>query len=104
MKDSLKRRKEIAIQIKKYFYEEVGTEGLFEPINHNDKASTELLERNKILNQEIRAWKREDEIQLVRLCEVTKWRKKVEEDRTMVEEEKRIMDTKLEESVENIQE
>ena len=67
LKDSLKRRKEVAIQIKKLSYEEVETEGLFESINPNDKASADLLNKKKLLNEEIRGLKREHEIQPVRL-------------------------------------
>lgn len=52
----------------------------FESINPNDKESTDLLDKNKLLNEEIRGLKRENEIQLIRLCEVTKQRKNVEED------------------------
>lgn len=51
LKDSLKKRKEISIQIKNYSHVEVKIEGLFEPINPNDKASLELLEKNKIVNE-----------------------------------------------------
>ena len=59
MKKSLKIRKELDIQDKKNFYEEVETEGLFESINLNGKASTDLLEKNKLPNKEIRGLKRE---------------------------------------------
>ena len=61
--------------IKQYFYEEVETEGLFEPINPNEKSSTKPLEKIKILNKELRVVKREHEIQSMRLCKVSKERK-----------------------------
>ena len=72
-------RKEIVIQIKKFSYKKFETEGLFGPINPNDKAYVELPKKRNLLNEEIRTLKREHEIQSVRLCEVTEQRKKVEE-------------------------
>ena len=51
------------------------------------------------MNEKIRALKREHEMPSLRLCKVTKQRKKVEEDRTIVEEEKRVMATRLEEMI-----
>ena len=100
LKEPLKRRKELAIQIKQFSYEEIETEGLFGSIIPNDKAYTNLLEKKKKwLNEEIRGLKIEHEIQYVRLCEVTRQKKKDEEDRTMVEEDKREMATKLEERI-----
>lgn len=39
--------------------------------NASDVAIVDLLEKNNILNEEVRGLKREHEIQLVRLCEVT---------------------------------
>ena len=58
--------------MKQFLYEEVQNEGFFESINPNDKETIDLLENKKILNEEIRGLKREHQIQLVKLCEVTK--------------------------------
>ena len=47
-------------------YEEVETRGLFVSINPNDKESIDVLEKRKLLNEEIRGLKREHEIQSVK--------------------------------------
>ena len=43
-----------------------------------DAAMVDLLEKNKIMNEDVSALKRENEIQSIRLCEFT--RKKVKND------------------------
>ena len=70
--------------------------GLFESINPNEKESTHLLEKNKLLNEEIRGLKREHEIQSVRLCKLLIKKK------AMAEEEKRLMTTRLEERISDV--
>ena len=102
LKKSSKGRKDLAIQIKEFHYEEVETEGLFETINSNDTTSTNLLEKKRLLNKVI-GLKRKHEIQLVRICEVTEQKKKVEEDKVFIEEDKRIIETRLEERISNVQ-
>lgn len=93
LKKSLKRRKELAIKDTKNYYEEFETEGMFETINSNDTTFVELLDKNKILKEEVRGLKRKHGIQSVRLCEVTEKKKKVEEDKVVSKEDKRLMET-----------
>ena len=50
-----------------------------------------------MLHEEVIGLKREHEIQSVRLCEVTKQKKKVEEDKDLDDEDKRQMAIRLEE-------
>ena len=47
------------------------------------------MEKNTILSKEVRGIKREQEIESVRLYEVIEQKKKVEEDMTMDEDDKR---------------
>ena len=53
------------------------------PSSSSDEANNaikELLEKNGSLKEEIRKLKREQEIQTIRLCEISKQRKKAQED------------------------
>ena len=54
-----------------FSYKKVETKGLFELINPNYKAFANLLEKNKLLNEEIRGIIFLHKIQLVRVFEVT---------------------------------
>lgn len=65
-------------------------------LGENDSTYAQLLEKNIILNEKVKGIKREHEIQLVRLCEVTKKKKKVEED-------KRKKENRLEERISIVQ-
>lgn len=58
---------------------------------------TKPLEKNSVLTKEAKDLKREQEIQLVTLCEAMEQKKKAMEDKLMAEEEKRQMAIKLEE-------
>ena len=89
----------MVIQKNDTLYQEVDSKGMFNngDSSENDTTITYLLEKNNILNEEVRGLKRENEIQLVRLCEVTEHKKKAEEDKDMVEKDKRQMNTRLDE-------
>lgn len=89
----------MAIHIKELNYEEVDTQVLFETGNSSDSDATivDLLGKNIILNEEVKGVKRENEIQLARLCKVTEQKKKAKEDKVFTEEDKRLTIIRLEE-------
>lgn len=80
----------MTIQISNTQYKEETVEELFDEGSSSEFDATivDLFERNKIMNEEFIALKRENEIQEVRLCEVTKLKKKDEEDKAKTEEDK----------------
>ena len=88
----------MAIQPNDTLYKEVDVKDLFNSGNTSDSDATiiDLLEKNKFLSKEFRELTREQEIQSVRLCEVTEQKKKDEEDKIMAKEDKRQMATRLE--------
>ena len=53
------------------------------------------MEKNCVLTEELGNLKREQEAQSILLFETTKLKKKVEEDRAMIEEDKRVLVIKL---------
>ena len=55
------------------------------------------------MKEEVREFKWEHGIQLARICELVEKNKKDEEDKVVTKEDKRIMETRLEESISNIQ-
>ena len=55
------------------------------------------MEKNTTLTEEIRNLKREQEIQLVLLCEATEQKKKAKEEKFMIEYDKRILTNGLKE-------
>ena len=89
----------MVIQLNEFNYEEVKTQGLFDTrdSSESDAIIADLLEKKSILNEGYRGLKREHEIQSMRLCEVTKQKKKGEEEKVMVEEDKRQMAIRIEE-------
>ena len=89
LKKSLKRRNEMAIQKNDTQYNEESIKDLCDEGRFSEpNAKIEnLLEKNNILNEGVRELKREHEIHLVRLCEITKQKKQVEEDVARVDEE-----------------
>ena len=99
LKESLKRRKEIDIQQHDTHHEEIDTIGLFddEKSKEFDEVVVDLMEKNNALNEEVRNLKREQEIQTIRMCEVSEQKKKVEEEKVMIENEKRMLVNRLEE-------
>ena len=99
LKSSLKRRREIAIAENDTHYKEIDTTGLFTDGNQNefDAEIVDLMERNRVQEEEIRNLKLEQELQAILVCEVTEQKKKAMEDKTFLEEDKRILTHRLEE-------
>ena len=60
------------------------------------------MEHNSALNEEVRNLKREHEIQALIPCEEIELRKKVEEDRAMINEDKRSLTSRLEEKTSHV--
>ena len=60
------------------------------------------MEKNGTLTGEDRNLKREQEIQLVLIWEVSKQKKKVEEEKVMIEDDKRILTNRLEEKISEV--
>ena len=83
LSQSLKRRKDIAIQMNDHLYIEERIEDLHSVGNSDDanEVSKELLEKNDFL-QEVRKLRRKQEIQSIRLCEIME-----EKNKTKVEME-----------------
>ena len=99
MKSSLKRRKEIAIVGNNTHYKDIDTSELFTDVNQSefDVAIVELMEKNRAQEEEIRNLKLEQESQAILVCELTEQKKKAMEDKTLLEEDKRILTHRLEE-------
>ena len=102
LRSSLKRRKEISIEENDTHYKDIYTTKLFREGNSSelDAAIADLMKKNRAQDKEIRNLKLEQESQAIMLCEVTKQKKKAIEDKTILEEEKRILANKLEEKLE----
>ena len=102
LKISLKRRKEISIIENDTHYKEIDTTELFIEGNSSefDAAIADLMEKNKAQAKEIKNLKLEQESQAILICEVTKQKKKTIVDKTLLEEEKRIVAHTLEEKSE----
>ena len=62
-----------------------------------DAAIAELMEKNRIQIEEIRSLKIEHESQAMMLCEITEQKKRVAEDRAILEDDKRNLANRLEE-------
>ena len=101
---SLKRRKEIAIAENDTHYKDIDTTKLFTKGNSSefDAAIANLMEKNRARVEEIKNLKLEQESQAILLCEVTKQKKKAIEDKTILEEDKRILANRLEEKLEEL--
>lgn len=99
LRKSLKRRKEIAIAENDINYRDIDTTQVFAngDIKEFDASITELMEKNRVQVEEIRSLKMEHESQAIMLCEITEQKKRVVEDRFMMEDEKRNLANKLEE-------
>ena len=79
LSQSLKRRKDIAIQMNDHLYTKERIEDLHSESNPDEanEAIKELLEKNGSLQEEIRKLRREQEFQSVRLCEVVEEKNKI---------------------------
>ena len=80
LSQSLKRRKELANQMKDLKYVEERIEDFF-TTRSSDEANNsikELLEKNGSLQEEVRKLKREQEIQSITLCEILEQRNKTQ--------------------------
>ena len=99
LRKSFKRRKEIAIAKNDIHYKEIDTTKVFAKgdTKEFDAAIAELMEKNRKQAEEIRYRKIEHESQAMMLCEITKQKKRVVEDRAMLEDDKRNLANRLEE-------
>lgn len=99
LKISLKRRKEIFIEDNDTQYQEIDTTELFVDGNTNEFDATilDMMEKNGTLTQELKNIKREQEVQSTLLCEVTDQKKKDEEEKLMIEDEKSILTNRIKE-------
>ena len=82
LSQSLKRRKDLVVQMNDELYTEERIEDIHSESNLDEanEAIKELLEKNGKLQEEVRKLKREQEIQLVRLCEVMEEKNKTKEE------------------------
>ncbi|GLJ52461.1 hypothetical protein SUGI_1115780 [Cryptomeria japonica] len=83
LSQSLKRRKELAKEINDHEYVETKIEDLFPTSSSNEvdeanNAIKELLEKNRLLQKEVRMLRREQEIQSARFCEILEQRNKMQ--------------------------
>ena len=99
LRKSLKRRKNMAIVDNDIHYKEIDTIEVFAKGDSKEFDATivELMEKNRIQVEEIRSLKIEHESQAMMLCEITEQKKRVVEDRAMLEDDKRNLANKLEE-------
>ena len=99
LRKSLKRRKDMAIADNDIHYKEIDTTKVFAKGDSKefDAAIAELMEKNRAQAEEIRSLKIEQESWAMMLCEITKQKKRVVEDRVMLEDEKRNLANRLEE-------
>ena len=82
LSQSLKRRKELEKQMNDHQYVEENIEDFFpsSSLDEANEAIKKLLEKNGSLQEEVRKLKREQEIQLIRMCEILEQRNKASED------------------------
>lgn len=99
LRNSLKRRKEIAIAENDIHYKEIDTTQVFTKgySKEFDAAIAELMEKNRVQAEEIRFLKMEHESHAMILCEITEKKKRAVEDRVILEDEKRNLANRLEE-------
>ena len=91
LRKSLKRRKDMAIAENDIHYKEIDTTKVFEKGDSKefDAVIAELMEKNRVQEEEIRSLKMEHESQAMMLCEITKQKKREVEDRAILEDDKR---------------
>ena len=90
---SMKKRKDMAMQSNEFNVKEEDSTRLFDNGNPSEcvVAIADLMETNNSLKEQITCLKREHEIQVVRLFEETKLRKKVVEEKFMIKDDTRIL-------------
>ena len=89
----------MAIADNDIYYKEIDTTEVFAKGDSKefDAAIAKLMEKNRIQAEEITSLKIEHESQAMMLCEITEQKKRVVEDRVMLEDDKRNLVKKLEE-------
>ena len=99
LRKSLKRRKDMAIADNDIYYKEIDITKVFAKGDSKEFDATivELMEKNRIQEKEIRSLKIEHESQAMMMCEITEKKKRVVEDRVMLEDDKRNLANRLEE-------
>ena len=99
LRKSMKRRKDMAIADNDIHYKEIDTTKVFPKGNSKEFDATivELMEKNIIQAEEIISLKIEHESQAMMLSEITEQKKRIVEDRAMLEDDKRNLANKLEE-------
>ena len=97
LRKSLKRRKDLAIAENEINYKEIDTTKDFSngDTKEFDAAIAKLMEMNRAQAEEIRTVKLEQESQAIILCEVTKQKKRVIEEKAMIEDDKRNVSNRL---------
>ena len=80
-------------------YKEIDTTQVFSNGDSKEFDATiaKLMKKNRAQAEEIRSLKMEHESQAMMLCEITKQKKRVVEDRVMLEDDKRNLANRLEE-------
>ena len=102
---SMKKRKDMAIQLNESNFKEEDTTRLFDSGNPNecDVAIANLMQKNNDLSEEVRNLKRKHEIQSVRLFEEIELRKKVEDEKVMIEDDTKVLRNGLDEKTSDVQ-
>ena len=90
----------MAIAKNDIYYKEIDTTKAFANGDSKefDVGIEELMEKNRVQAKEIRSLKMVHESQAMMLCEITKQKKRVVEDRAMLEDDKRNLANSLEKS------
>ena len=101
LRNSLKKRKDLAIAKNEINYKEIDTTNIFSngDTKQFDVAIAELMEKKKAQIEEIRSLKMEHESQDIMICEITKQKKRAVDDKVMIENDKRNLANKLEEKM-----
>ena len=99
MRKSLKRRREIPIAKNDIQYKEIDTSKVFSNGDTKDfhVEIVDLMEKNRFQEEEIKSLKIKQESQAMMLCKITKQKKRVMEDKDMIEDDKRNLSYRLEE-------
>ena len=100
---SMKRRKDMAIQSNESNFKEEDITRLFDDGNPREYDSTiaDPIEKNNTLKEEVKNLKREHEIQAIRLYEEIEQRKKDIEEKVSIKDDIRVLINKLEEKTSN---